>query len=113
MTQTGLYTFSRESPWSWRVINSRVRNTQHNVASVTEHLLGACGGHDARKGTHRLRASGVSRFEQSVTRDICMIWGHVTLPGVHLAITEVTAARSCDSPETRLETHDLAPCGDS
>ena len=38
---------------------------------VTEHLPGACGGHDARKGrTHRLRASGVSRFEQSVTRDL-------------------------------------------
>ena len=39
------------------------------MASVTEHLPGACGGHDARKGTYRLRASGVSRFEQSVTRD--------------------------------------------
>ena len=47
-----------------------VRDTQHNVASVTKHLPGACGGHDARKATPRLRASGMSRFEQFVTRDV-------------------------------------------
>ena len=47
-----------------------VRDTQHNVASVTKHLPGACGGHDARKATPRLRASGMSRFEQSVTRGV-------------------------------------------
>ena len=60
-------TFSRESLGAGE--RSIARHTQHNVASVTEHLPGACGGHDARKGTYRLRASGTvtSGIEQSVT----------------------------------------------
>ena len=47
-----------------------VRHNQHNADIVTEHLPGACGGHDARKGTRGVRASGMSGIEQSVMRDV-------------------------------------------
>ena len=47
-----------------------VRRTQHNVASATKHLPGACGGHDVRKASRRVRASGMSGIEHFVRRDV-------------------------------------------
>ena len=82
-------TFSRESLGAGE--RFLARTNQHNVAIGTEHLPLACGGHDVRKGTPRVRASGVSRFEQSVTRGVttrratspCVVYPEIELRTEH------------------------------
>ena len=64
-----------------------VRDTQHNVASVTKHLPGACGGHDARKATCGVRAHGCKEVN-ILSRVTC-------LPGVQLAYKEMNLVADC------------------